>query len=156
VKNFNIVGITYEDKDTLIFMALQTPTHVSLLQKLLGYFDFAAKIGEGIPEPHVQAISSLIDFLITDIEKIRYGAAPMQISAPAPAVPVSDPTLPDTAVLHIAPVVNVETPAVVQPAGEVQQEQVTIALGHTTPFAVDIRIEEKPPFPHDGISPATF
>ena len=48
-------------------MAVQTPVHVSLLSKLLTYFELAASIGAVIPEPHVAAISALIEQLSADL-----------------------------------------------------------------------------------------
>ena len=67
-------------------MAAQTPVHVSLLSKLLQYFELAASVGMVMPEPHVQAISGLIEALSADILKTSgkwQGAAP----APSPAIP---------------------------------------------------------------------
>jgi hypothetical protein len=135
-----MIGLTLESREVLIIMALQTTTHVSLLQKLLLYFDIAATIGTEIPEPHVQLISGIIDVVIKDIEAIKGGAVPLQLPAP-----VSDPTLPNHAALSIVPVVEVKKEPPIEIGGGVPS--VTVALGTTTPTAESIER------PHDGISP---
>jgi hypothetical protein len=63
-------------------MAVQTPVHVSILQKILTYVDIAAQLGRAIPEAHVSRISALIDVLITDLYPV---VVPQPAPEPAPA-----------------------------------------------------------------------
>jgi hypothetical protein len=48
-------------------MAAQTAQHTSILQKILAYLELASKVAEVVPEPHVQAISLLVDTLSADL-----------------------------------------------------------------------------------------
>jgi len=75
---------------------LQTPVHVSLLQKLLGYFQIAAEIGMVIPIPHEQAIATLIDGLIVELRNpatITTGQTnqPAGFAAPIPPTEIKKP-----------------------------------------------------------------
>ena len=66
-------------------MAAQTPVQVSLLSKLLGYFDLAAKVGEVVPIAHVTAISTLVDSLLQEIMAISAAKQTATIASPVPA-----------------------------------------------------------------------
>lgn len=48
---------------------MQTPTHVSLLQRLLQYFELAATVASVIPEPHVRAIGGLVGIISSQLEQ---------------------------------------------------------------------------------------
>lgn len=74
-------------------MALQTPVHVGILQKILTYVDIAAQLGRAIPEKHVSAISDLIDHLIEDLYPVLVPQQQQQ-QPPAPLPPVVIPPVP--------------------------------------------------------------
>lgn len=66
----------------------QTPTHVSILQKLFGYFQLAAALGMAIPEKHVQAISMVIETIMADLT-----AGPEPLVPPAPVTQINVPVI---------------------------------------------------------------
>jgi hypothetical protein len=45
----------------------QTPMHVSLLQKFFKYFELVASVGMVLPEPHVRAVSTLLEELSEEV-----------------------------------------------------------------------------------------
>jgi hypothetical protein len=49
---------------------VQTPTHVSLLQRLFTYFELAASVGMVLPEAHVSAISTVIETSLQELQAI--------------------------------------------------------------------------------------
>ena len=49
-------------------MSQQTPVKVSVLTKIIQYFELAAALGTEVPEVHVQAISNLIEQLVMDLQ----------------------------------------------------------------------------------------
>lgn len=91
-------------------MAAQTASQVDILKKILGYFELAATIGEVVPEPHVQAISALVETLSAGllnsqlVKQQEAAQAAKQLAtaqaaqagpvlvAPAPAIPPPAPS----------------------------------------------------------------
>jgi hypothetical protein len=70
-------------------MSVRTVKQSQILLKILDYFEVAAKVGEDVPEAHVQEISSLIDVLLSRLIIPAVGTftqAPATI-APQPATP---------------------------------------------------------------------
>lgn len=95
-------------------------TKVSVLQKILTYFELAAAIGMEIPEPHVEAISTLIEELSQDLQKSPLIGGPTQqgpalVTLPAPAEIPAAPA-PSSEVQE-----SVSVSESVSPAGSVDQ-----------------------------------
>ncbi len=119
----------------------QTSNHLSVLSKVLSYLDLAARVGETIPVAHVNAIATLVDALITELQNT------IPSTAPAPA-PVAMATGSD---LVIMPTTPAPAPAPIVPVGSFQ-EFGNPAPG--SPMAQTLEMAGKLPLGYNPVNPA--
>lgn len=116
----------------------QTPKQVSILQKILGYFELAGKLGLEVPEAHVQAISGIVDIISTELATlvpqiqqsspvVTQTPTPLQ-SNPIPNIATSTVTIPPVQVTPVAP-----PAATVQ--GTIPASTVTLPAVQSSPVA---------------------